>query len=222
MWRFTLILFFLSLKPAAADNLTNAVRQIRAQWTHIRFNLPKTEQAEAYKPLLDLTRDLLKRYPARAEANFWQALMMLNHAEFENKVEALDAVYEARNLLNKVIALDPLFEEGSAYVILGALYYRVPGWPIGFGDMDKADKLLKKALEINPSGIDANYFYGDFLLSQNQFQQAGDYFNKALAAPIQPGRELDNGDLKQKAKIALEKARRQVNDHNPFVELFGR
>jgi len=82
--------------------------------------------------------------------------------------------------------------------------------------------LLKKALEINPDGIDANYFYGDFLLSQNQFQQAGNYFKKALAAPIQPGHALGNNDFKQKAKTALENAKRHINVHNPWVKIFVR
>jgi hypothetical protein len=34
----------------------------------------------------------------------------------------------------------------------------VPGWPIAYGDTNKADALLKKALVINPNTIDANYF----------------------------------------------------------------
>jgi len=35
-----------------------------------------------------------------------------------------------------------------------------------FGDHDKAAKLLKKALEMNPNGIDPNYFYADLLFEQ--------------------------------------------------------
>jgi len=222
MWLFTLILFFSLIKTAPADYLVDTARLIEAQWTQIRFNLPRAEQEKAYQPLLDLTGDLVKRYPTRVEANYWQAVVKLNHAEFESQVQALKTVYEARDLLDKVIALDPLFMEGSAYVILGTLYYRVPGWPIAFGDKDKAGKLLTKALEINPNGMDTNYFYGDFLLSQNRFQLAENYFNKALATPIQPDRMLGDSDLKQKAKIALENAKRQVNVHNPFARLFGR
>ena len=46
--------------------------------------------------------------------------------------------------------------DGSAYNSLGVLYYKVPGWPVGFGDKAKARELLQKALAINPKGIDAN------------------------------------------------------------------
>jgi hypothetical protein len=58
------------------------------------------------------------------------------------------------------MAIDPRALQGSAYTSLGSLYYQVPGWPIGFGDDKRAEAMLLKALEINPDGIDPNYFYG--------------------------------------------------------------
>ena len=59
---------------------------------------------------------------------------------------------------------------------------------MGFGDDEKAEKLLKQALAINPTGIDPNFFYGDFLLDQGDKAQAKVYLDKALAAPARPGR----------------------------------
>ncbi|MNY67214.1 Tetratricopeptide repeat protein [compost metagenome] len=66
----------------------------------------------------------------------------------------------------------------------------MPGWPVGFGDDEKAEQLLKQALAINPNGIDPNYFYGDFLLDQGRKDEARAYLDKALAAPSRPGREV--------------------------------
>ena len=37
-------------------------------------------------------------------------------------------------------------DRGSAYTSLGTLYFKVPGWPVGFGDEEKAEELLRKAL----------------------------------------------------------------------------
>ena len=47
--------------------------------------------------------------------------------------------------------------DGAAYTSLGALYYQVPGWPLGFGDDAAARTMLRKGLAIDPDGIDANY-----------------------------------------------------------------
>ena len=48
--------------------------------------------------------------------------------------------------------------------------------------------LLKKALQINPDGIDPNYFYGDFLYRQGRTDEALQALEKALQAPARPAR----------------------------------
>ena len=97
------------------------------------------------------------------------------------------------------MALDPNALSGSAYASLGSLYYQVPGWPIGFGDNEKAESLLKKALVINPTGIDPNYFYGDFLMRQKRYPEAKAALEKALNAPARPNRA--NADAHRKEDI---------------------
>ena len=99
-------------------------------------------------------------------------------------------VKEAKELLESVIDRAPQTLEGSAYTSLGSLYYQVPGWPIGFGNDKEAEKMLKKALEINPNGIDPNYFYADFLVQDGRKEEAKQYFNRALQASPRPNRPL--------------------------------
>ncbi|NDO82680.1 hypothetical protein CJP72_18460, partial [Citrobacter sp. NCU1] len=70
-----------------------------------------------------------------------------------------------------------------------------------FGDKNKADEMLKKALAINPDGIDPNYFYGDFLLKEKKTDEGKRYLEKALKAPARPGREIaDQGRHRDIAK----------------------
>ena len=73
----------------------------------------------------------------------------------------------------------------------------MPGWPVGFGDDDKAEELLKKALTMNPSGIDSNYFYADFLISEKRYAQAREYLLKAQQAPARQGRSVADAGRKQ-------------------------
>ena len=68
----------------------------------------------------------------------------------------------------------------------GFPYYQVPGWPVGFGDDEKAEQLLKQALAINPTGIDPNFFYGDFLLDQGTRRRRGSTWTR-------PGRPRQTG-----------------------------
>jgi len=103
-------------------------------------------------------------------------------------------------LFEKSITLDPTALDGSAYTSLGSLYYQVPPWPLAFGSDSKAEEFLKKALELNPDGIDPNYFYGDFLLQNNHYTEAKVYLEKALNAPERPGRA--SADAGRRAEIA--------------------
>ncbi|BAW21381.1 hypothetical protein PPUJ13061_50100 [Pseudomonas putida] len=79
---------------------------------------------------------------------------------------------QSRTDLEKALQLDPDALQGSAYTSLAALYDRVPGWPIGFGDAQKADELLRQALLINPDGIDSLYFWGDHLAREGKYAEA--------------------------------------------------
>jgi len=43
----------------------------------------------------------------------------------------------------------------------------------------------------NPDGIDTNYFYADYLISEHNFAEAREYLLKAQHAAPRPGRALD-------------------------------
>lgn len=130
----------------------------------------------------------------QADLLIWSAIIDSSWAGAKGGLGALSLVKQARSSLEKAIALEPDALQGSAWTSLGALYYQVPGWPIAFGDNDKADAMLKKALALNPEGIDPNYFYGDFQLKQGNKALARTYLEKAQHAAARPGREIaDSG-----------------------------
>ena len=63
--------------------------------------------------------------------------------------------------------------------------------------------MLQTGLKINPNGIESNYFYGDFLLSNNNFNEAEKYFKRALAIPARAEQFYADNQLKEQARIAL-------------------
>ena len=91
------------------------------------------------------------------------------------------------------------------------MYYKVPAWPISFGDKDKAKEYLEKSLEMNPKGIDSNYFYADFLYEQGRYGRAVEYFERAIAAPARVGREDADQGRRKEAKEGLLKAKQKLN-----------
>jgi Tfp pilus assembly protein PilF len=113
-------------------------------------------------------------------------------------------VKAAKGHLEAAMDIDDMALQGSAYTSLGALYYQVPGWPVGFGSDKKAQKMLDKAGTINPDGLDSNYFYGDFLVQQKKYNAARERLNKAMAATVRPGRELAEAGRRAEIVALLE------------------
>ena len=123
-------------------------------------------------------------------------------AEKKGGIGALSLVNEAKLKLEKAERIDPTVLGGSVYASLGSLYAKVPGWPIGFGSDKKAEKYFKKALAINPDGLDINYFYAEFLAENDEEALALSHLEQALHAPKMVGRPLaDEGRRKQARKL---------------------
>ena len=182
---------------AAATSLA----KLQQRWAEINYTLPPGEQAAAFSYLGDEADQLVERYPDAAELHIWAGIIRSTEAGASGGLGALGLVKQAKKELETALELNPLALDGSAYTSLGALYYQVPGWPLGFGDEQKAEWHLQRALAINPEGIDSLYFWGDYLHEQGRDAEARQALERALMAAPRPGRELaDSGrrdDIRQ-------------------------
>jgi tetratricopeptide (TPR) repeat protein len=187
------VLAMLAGRAGAADDAAfNAeLLSIQQAWAKVNYETPAGDaRKEAFDALEKRAEAFTKQNPGRAEALIWEGIIESSYAGAKGGLGALGLAKEARGNLEAAIKINPNALDGSAYTSLGTLYYRVPGFPLGFGDHDKARELLKKALTINPNGIDPNYFYGDFLYEQGEYAQALQYLDKAAKAAPRPGREV--------------------------------
>ncbi len=194
----------LAMLPAAAwaDAVDGAVTNLEQSWAHVTFELPKAEQGAAYTALQARAAGLIAQYPQRAEPKVWEAIILSSHAGEHGGLAALSMARQARTLLLQAQKISPDVLHGSIFTTLGSLYYQVPGWPLGFGDKDKARAFLLQALRLNPEGIDPNYFYGDFLNRNGDRAGALAALDKALAAPPRPDQPVaDKGRREQVRKL---------------------
>jgi tetratricopeptide (TPR) repeat protein len=211
LYRYSTIVALCGLLGAApvqaGEALDQAIRQLQGAWAEARYQTPAEQQEAAYERLEKAAEMTAAQFPDRAEPLIWQAIILSSHAGASGGLAALGQVRQARALLEQAEALDAAALDGSIYTSLGSLYYQVPGWPLGYGDDDRAETYLKKALALNPDGIDPNYFYGDYLYQQARYAEAVDYLGRALAAAPRPGRELADRGRRAEAQSALERAR---------------
>ena len=202
------VLAMLAGRAGAADDAAfNAeLLSIQQAWAKVNYETPAGDaREEAFDALEKRAEQFTKQNPGRAEALIWEGIIESSYAGAKGGLGALGLAKEARGNLEAALKINPNALDGSAYTSLGTLYYKVPGFPLGFGDHNKARELLKKALALNPNGIDPNYFYGEFLYEQHEYAQALQYLDKAAKAPPRPGREV--ADKGRHAEIAALQAK---------------
>ncbi|MEZ0237837.1 MAG: tetratricopeptide repeat protein [Methylophilaceae bacterium] len=193
----------------AGNELDGAIVQLQHDWAKANYHTARDQQEAAFKALADRAHQISATSSDKAEAMIWEAIVQSGYAKAKGGIGALKHAEQARDLLRASLKLNPQALQGSAYTSLGSLYYKVPRWPLGFGDKKKAREYLEKALQVNPDGIDPNYFYADFLLEQGETAKAIEYFNKALNAPARPGREDADAGRRADIEEGLQKAKQR-------------
>lgn len=176
---------------AADDPLASEVKQIQIKWETIKFTVPEGDKQTDQMNALGTEADAMAaKYPDRVEALIWDGIITSERASMVNPISALSLANHARDTLEKAYKINPTILDAGAPTSLGVLYYRVPGFPVAFGDKTKARKLLEQATASAPNGLDAWYFYGDFLLAQGEYRKAQDAFTHALTIPVHADRPL--------------------------------
>lgn len=204
-----LMLVFLSFSNAAFAGMNEDIVQLQKSWEKLKYQTPAPSQEKGFEELLEQSKAVSAQYPDQAEPLIWQGIIEATFAGVRNGISgqlaALSLVKNAKNSFDKAIKINPNTSNGSAYTSLGSLYYQVPSWPISFGDNQKAKEYLTKGLELNPDGIDSNYFYGDYLYKTGDSSKAEKILRKALQAPSREGREVADEGRKKEINDLLKK-----------------
>ncbi|WP_246605085.1 hypothetical protein [Aquisediminimonas sediminicola] len=167
------------------------INHLSEDWARIRFRVPdKDQQFTQFDALSHQAAAIAAKYPTYAEPLLWQGIITSEEARTASMFQRMGYATKSRDMLEKARKIDAKAANGGVPMSLGVLYYRVPGFPIGFGNVTKAKAFLLAALAQDPNGLDANYFYGDFLNLQGQTGPAKSYLLKALQAPSDPNRPI--------------------------------
>ena len=211
--RKSLVLFIcLTMSQAAlSDSMIERIHVIQKQWAHIKYQLDENLKAPAYEQLIADADTLIQTYPGDAEPLVWSAIVYSSYAGavggIKSITKALPAVKKSRALLEQAEQMDSTTLDGSVMTSLGALYYQVPGWPMGFGNKKKARNYLEKVVQMSENGLDANYFYGDFLIGRKEYSKAVEVLETALSAPTLKNRPIADQGRRREIKDLLQIAK---------------
>jgi Tfp pilus assembly protein PilF len=71
--------------------------------------------------------------------------------------------------------------------------------------------LLKQALQLNPTGIDSLYFWGDHLYRQKHYAESKIALQRALLAAPRPGRESADTGRRKEIEVLLADVNKKIN-----------
>ncbi|MEJ2604183.1 MAG: tetratricopeptide repeat protein [Gammaproteobacteria bacterium] len=193
-----------------AADLQQGLADIQHRWAEANYRLEGGAQKDAFEQLAKDAEALVAAHPDRAEPLVWQGIVLSTYAGVKGPFGAMKLAKQSRDALHAAEKLDPSVLHGSVYTSLGALYYKVPGGFIGFGDKDRARDYLEKALTMNPDGIDPNYFYGEFLFEEKEYDAARRALQHALEATPRPDRTLADEGRRAEIRELLSKVEKKA------------
>ena len=207
----SLVVALLLSAPLLAATPDEVIRPVQDQWAEIKYRVPEKQQADRYEQLAQKSRQLVDANPGMAEVLVWDGIVLSSEAGARGGLGALSLAKDARQRFEEALKINDKALQGSAYTSLATLYAKVPGWPIGFGDKEKAEAYFKKSLAINPDGIDPNFFYAEYLAERDRNAEARQFLEKALKAAPRPGRELADKGRREEIRALLERLNKEAN-----------
>ena len=165
---------------AGANALSDGVDSLYHAWHHASLFNTDTDHKQQLLSFVKQAQQLCTNLPDDPQACALSGMIKRYYAGQVDKLQSLKFAKQARNELQQALALNPKVYDGEAYAELGMLYHQTPGWPFSFGSQPMAERLLRKALEIEPLGVLTNLRLGEFLYNQKRYQDATQYLQTAL------------------------------------------
>lgn len=166
---------------------------------------PEADRSTRFEQGIEAARRAAAAQPNRPDGHFWMAANMGGMAENFGLRAGLRYRGAIKASLEKALAIDPAYLDGSADRALGRWYARVPRL---FGGSDaKAVEHLQRSLKYAPTSIPTHVFLGEVYEGMNRRDDARREFEAAIAAPFQPDWIPEEREFKKQAEAYLRRLR---------------
>ncbi len=184
-----------------APGFDDQILAIGRAWDEARHGISdEPSQMVALRALESQIDALVENHPDDYRLRVWRGIVLAGQADVSNWGEALRLADRARRSLLSVnpARLDPTTAT-ELEIALGALYDQAPGFPVSFGDAVEAERHFRRAIAIDPAGLESNYYFADFLVRRRRYADAKAMLQRALQAALRPGRESGDKSVHEDA-----------------------
>jgi hypothetical protein len=192
-----------SVKRAAEIWSANAASDFDAAWKLARASYwlgghaAQEERRAALERGITAGETAARLRPDRPEGHYWLAADMGALAESFGLSQGLKYRSRIRTELERVMEIDPDWEQASAVTALGRWYYLVPR--LFGGSRSKADEQYRRALDRFPDSVTALFFLAESQQAQHKVSETRQLLQRIVDAPISGEWAPEIRDFKRKA-----------------------
>ena len=138
--------------------------------------------------------------PDKPDGHYWHGI---NYGEWVDRSSIFSKIGAKRIILQdmeKVLALNPKYDGGGAYIVIGRINYLSPG-----GSYSKAIEYFEKSISLNPRRTTAYLYLGELYLHEHVFDKAEKALKKVLAMEIDPRFAIEARNDRKMAERLIKK-----------------
>jgi tetratricopeptide (TPR) repeat protein len=139
----------------------------------------------------------------KPEGHYWLGINYGVYGEAKGILKSLSLVKPIKEEMNKVLALDPSFDDGGADRVLGRVYHELPGF--AGGSKKKSLEHLLKSKEMGPGVGLTRIYLADTYLSLDEIEKARQELEFVVAMEPDPKLIPETAEEKEMARKRLEK-----------------
>ena len=167
----------------------------------------ENSQKETFNKGKTLAEKLIKKYPDSGALRYWYLVNLGSWAEVYGIItaarEGVADIMRTQSL--KIIELDPNYQNGGGYFMLGAVHFKSPRIPffLSWPSNDEAVKYLNKAFETGRSTPNQTVYLARALKKDGLDKRARNLLQELVAMPLLPEELVENAEQKELAKKLL-------------------
>ncbi len=167
-------------------DLESAIYLVKSYYYMAQYVLQEFEDKRLYFELAkDLSEKYITKYPDSVEILYWNLANMSNWAKLVGlrAISKLGGAEEYRERAVDIILMDPEYENGGGYFLLGAVYYTAPNIPVilTWPDNDKAIKYFSKAVNTGKSTPLQLLYLSKALIDGDYYDRAKIHLSKLIS-----------------------------------------
>jgi len=161
----------------------------------------KNEKVKSFGQGIYHAKKAVALEPGRPEGHYWLGVNYGSYGEAKGILSSLSYVSPIKEEMNKVLAIDPAYEDGGADQLLGRMYYELPG--IAGGSNKKSLEHLLKSRELGPRVGLTRIFLADTYLALGDVEKARAELEFVVAMEPDPRLIPETAQEKKQAEAKL-------------------